>query len=87
MHNFTDHAHPMHLHQVQFEVVGRQPFGIRPSRRPAEAGESGRKDTVLAYSGEVTRVKAVFDLAGRYVWHCHMLEHEDNEMMRPILVA
>ncbi|MEV0458920.1 multicopper oxidase family protein [Catellatospora methionotrophica] len=85
--NFTDHSHTVHLHQVQFEVVSRQPFGIPPKPRPAEAWESGRKDTVLAHSGEVTRVKAVFDRPGRYVWHCHMLEHEDNEMMRPILVA
>lgn len=85
--NFTDHSHTVHLHQVQFEVVSRQPFGIPPTPRPAESWESGRKDTVLAHSGEVTRVKAVFDLPGRFVWHCHMLEHEDNEMMRPILVA
>ena len=41
------------------------------------------KDTVIAYPGEVTRVKARFDLPGQYVWHCHIVEHEDNEMMRP----
>ena len=49
-------------------------------------GERGWKDTVVANPGEVTRVAATFDLAGRYVWHCHILEHEDNEMMRPLVV-
>jgi len=38
---------------------------------------------VIVYPGEVTRVVATFDLAGLYVWHCHILEHEDHEMMRP----
>jgi bilirubin oxidase len=34
----------------------------------------------------ITRIIANFDLSGMYVWHCHILEHEDNEMMRPIYV-
>ena len=38
---------------------------------------------MIVYPGEVTRVVATFDLAGLYVWHCHILEHEDHEMMRP----
>ena len=38
------------------------------------------------YPGEVTRVIATFDLAGQYVWHCHILSHEDHEMMRPFFV-
>jgi len=38
------------------------------------------------YPGQVTRIRAHFDRAGLYVWHCHILEHEDNEMMRPYLV-
>lgn len=45
--------------------------------------ETGWKDTVIANPGQVTRIIAHFDLAGLYVWHCHILEHEDNEMMRP----
>jgi spore coat protein A len=49
--------------------------------------EMGWKDTVIANPGEITRVIAHFDLAGLYVWHCHILEHEDNEMMRPLLVG
>ena len=51
-----------------------------------EVWETGWKDTVIAYPGTVTRIIAHFDLAGLYVWHCHILEHEDNEMMRPMLV-
>jgi FtsP/CotA-like multicopper oxidase with cupredoxin domain len=94
-HNFTADAHPIHIHEVQFRVVNRQrlesddegvavqPAKLVGSPRPPEAWERGFKDTVIAYPGEVTRVQARFDLPGRYVWHCHILEHEDNEMMRP----
>lgn len=38
---------------------------------------------MIAYPGETTRLRAAFDIAGRYVYHCHILDHEDNEMMRP----
>jgi spore coat protein A, manganese oxidase len=41
---------------------------------------------VIAYPDQITRIKAQFDLPGLYVWHCHILEHEDNEMMRPFIV-
>jgi FtsP/CotA-like multicopper oxidase with cupredoxin domain len=54
--------------------------------RDPESWETGLKDTVVAYPGEVTRVKARFDTPGLFVWHCHILEHEDNEMMRPYCV-
>ena len=56
------------------------------TRRPAEPYERGRKDTVLCYPGEVTRIIATFDRVGFYVWHCHILHHEDHDMMRPITV-
>ncbi|MEV6162556.1 multicopper oxidase [Streptomyces sp. NPDC052052] len=85
IHNFTADAHPIHVHEVQFQVVDRQQTG-HPAR-PAEPWESGFKDTALAYPKGVTRLKATFDRPGRYVWHCHMLEHEDNEMMRPYTVG
>jgi spore coat protein A len=49
--------------------------------------ETGFKDTVISYPGEVTRVKMRFDYPGFYVWHCHIVEHEDNEMMRPYHVG
>jgi spore coat protein A, manganese oxidase len=48
--------------------------------------EDGPKDMVVAFPGQVTRIKLRFDEAGEYVWHCHILSHEDNSMMRPILV-
>jgi spore coat protein A len=86
IHNFTADAHPIHIHEVTFEVVDRAPTdGGAP--RPPESWEAGRKDTVIAYPGEVTRVKALFDRPGLFVWHCHILEHEDNEMMRPYRVV
>jgi spore coat protein A, manganese oxidase len=85
LHNFTEDAHPIHIHLVQFEVLGRQPFE-GPMRAP-ESWERGTKDTVTALPEEITRVKARFDIAGRYVWHCHIIDHEDNEMMRPYLVG
>jgi bilirubin oxidase len=85
-HNFTEDAHPIHLHLVQFQVVNRQSFE-EESTSPPEAGETGYKDTVIAYPEQITRVKAHFDIRGRYVWHCHIVEHEDNEMMRPYEVG
>ena len=51
-----------------------------------EGWEMGWKDTVIASPDMITRIIAKFDLAGLYVWHCHILEHEDNEMMRPYIV-
>jgi spore coat protein A len=42
---------------------------------------------VVAYPGEITTIKAKFDIPGLYVWHRHILEHEDNEMMRPFVVS
>jgi spore coat protein A len=87
IYNFTEDAHPIHLHLVQFQVVDRQALGPATTPRPPEAWETGFKDTVIAYPGEVTRVKARFDIEGLYVWHCHIIEHEDNEMMRPYRVG
>ena len=83
--NQTVDAHPIHLHLVKFEVVERQVIG--GAVRPPEPWETGWKDTVIAYPGEVTRVKAQFDIPGLYVWHCHILSHEDNEMMVPYCVG
>jgi spore coat protein A len=83
IHNFTEDAHPIHVHQVKFQVLGRGPDG----NQAPEAWETGPKDTVIAYPGEKTRIKMHFDLPGYYVWHCHIVEHEDNEMMRPMHVG
>jgi FtsP/CotA-like multicopper oxidase with cupredoxin domain len=83
--NGSADAHPIHLHLVKFEVVNRQIIG--GAVVPPEPWEAGWKDTVIAYPGEVTRVKAQFDIPGLYVWHCHILSHEDNEMMLPYCVG
>jgi spore coat protein A len=86
IHNFTEDAHPIHIHEITFEVVSRR--GMEDGApRPPESWEAGRKDTVIAYPNEVTRVKALFDRPGLFVWHCHILEHEDNEMMRPYRIG
>jgi len=99
IYNFTADAHPIHIHLVQFEVINRQdlatdaegistpPAVLVGTPRPPEAWETGTKDTVIVYPGTVTRVKAKYDIAGLYVWHCHILSHEDNEMMRPYYVG
>ena len=98
--NFTADAHPMHVHEIAFQVVNREPLvldeeseePIQPVQltgevRPPEAWETGFKDTVVAYPGEVTRIRAKFDTSGQFVWHCHIVEHEDNEMMRPYRIG
>lgn len=119
--NTTGDTHPIHLHLVQFQLLGRQKFradayleaaypeiddGVRgPHPAPSAEGftygmmkgpdpnERGWKDTVRANPGEITRILVPFganaapgvpfgnSFVGNYVWHCHILEHEDNEMM------
>jgi spore coat protein A len=93
--NITGDAHPVHLHLVRFQVVERRPFDLfawnahrvlkfTGPAEPAPPHELGWKDTVRCDPGMVTRIAVRFEgEPGRYVWHCHMLEHEDNEMMRP----
>ena len=96
--NGTADAHPMHVHEVVFQVVDRQDvvvdeaagtFELAPGSTPRapEAWENGWKDTVIAYPGQVTRVRMRFATPGQYAWHCHIVEHEDNEMMRPYRIG
>lgn len=88
-------AHPMHLHLVLMQVMDRQPFVISNDvivasgpRIPPTADEAGWKDTVRANPSEITRVIMRFDgYAGRYPYHCHIIEHEDHEMMRQFEVV
>ena len=60
---------------------------------PPEPTERGFKDTVMAHPGQLTTIRAKFDLPDgvvapqAYVYHCHILEHEDNDMMRPFVVT
>jgi spore coat protein A len=93
--NPTDDTHPIHLHTVRFQILDRQhyepwtyitkkEFRFLGPRTLPEPYEAGWKDTVSAHAKMVTRIIVPFNTyPGRYVWHCHILEHEDNEMMRP----
>jgi spore coat protein A len=98
IYNTTADAHPMHIHEIAFEVVNReglvldgeevkQPVEPDGNITVPEAWESGFKDTVIAYPGQVTRLRAQFNTPGQFVWHCHIVEHEDNEMMRPYRIG
>jgi spore coat protein A len=96
--NTTDDAHPMHLHLVQFQILERQGFNYGAFlqgkleftgevRRP-DPNEAGWKDTAIVSPHDVLTILVPFEgYAGRYVYHCHMLEHEDNDMMRPYEVV
>ena len=78
-------SHVFHMHLVQFQVLSREPIGGGTVQGP-HPWELGRKDSCASPTGYITRVKATFDHAGRYVWHCHFADHEDNSMMRPYQV-
>jgi spore coat protein A, manganese oxidase len=93
--NLTDDVHPIHLHMVKFQILDRRRFDafqymtaqtlrfVGPAVA-AEANEMGWKDTARVNPKTVTRIIVPFvGFPGRFVWHCHILEHEDNEMMRP----
>lgn len=93
--NLTEDSHPIHLHLVRFQILDRRKidaFAYQTNgdlryfgpATPPEPGEGGWKDTVRTGSKQVTRIIVPFaGYTGRYVWHCHIAEHEDNEMMRP----
>jgi spore coat protein A len=93
--NTTEDSHPIHLHLVRFQILDRRSFDeplffrTRQIRYtgpvvPPDPYEVGWKDTIRAHSKMITRIIVRFEgYVGRYVWHCHVLEHEDNEMMRP----
>ncbi len=118
IYNFTGDAHPIHLHLVNFETLGRNEItfdvdeddpqqvlqhngeygtvgavsniagGAAVNLQPVDGYyESAPKDMVTALPEQVTRIKTHFDKAGRYVWHCHILSHEDHEMMRVLQVG
>jgi spore coat protein A len=93
--NPTEDSHPIHLHLVRMQLLDRANYDrlafhrdgqlrLTGPRIAPETGEAGWKDTVRADPKMVTRLIIPFEgYTGRYVWHCHILEHEDNEMMRP----
>jgi spore coat protein A len=95
--NTTDDAHPMHLHLIQFQILERQGFDYAAFLqghiqlvgvpRPPDPGEAGWKDTAIVNPRDVLTLLVRFeDFTGKYVFHCHVVEHEDNDMMRPFLV-
>jgi spore coat protein A len=97
--NTTQDIHPIHLHLVRFQILDRRPFDVDDylnyknfhylgAAAPPEPNERGWKDTVKAHPETVTRIIVPFHgYAGRYVWHCHLLEHAANEMMRPFEIV
>lgn len=98
--NTTPDAHPMHIHLVKFFGIDRQAFDVAQywatgqvvllgAPRPLDPNEQGFKDTLRNNVGEVTRVVMQFPAGygGKYVHHCHILEHEEHDMMRPMIVT
>ena len=97
--NLTEDTHPMHMHLVRFQVLDRRTFNtsemIMNKRMeyladavPPEAHELGWKDVVQCPVGQVTRIIMRFEgYPGKYLYHCHILEHEANDMMRPCEVV
>lgn len=91
--------HPIHLHLIQFKLISRTPFDVDiynktgiivPTGDVEEPKdyERGFKDTVNAEAGKVTKFIVHFTgYPGEYVCHCHFLEHEDHDMMRPMKVV
>jgi spore coat protein A len=91
--NLTPDTHPIHLHLVNFQIVQRRPFnvatylatGVVNYTGPAVAPPTNEllKDTIQMNPGEETTIIMNFNsYTGRYVWHCHILEHEEYDMMR-----
>ncbi len=96
--NLTEDTHPMHLHLVRFQLLDRRVFDVFAYRNnrglhftgpaiPPQPNELGWKDTIPCPAGLITRIIVHFDgYPGRYLYHCHVLEHEANDMMRPFEV-
>jgi spore coat protein A len=98
--NLTDDTHPIHLHHVRFQVMDRRSFDrdvyllqnatLRFTSAPTgpNPNEAGWKDVVQCPPNMVTRIHISFDgYPGRYLWHCHVQEHEANDMMRPFVIV
>ncbi len=96
--NLTEDTHPMHIHLVRFQILDRRTFDpfeylmhknlrFRAPAEPPAPNELGWKDTVQCPAGMITRVILRFEgYPGKYLYHCHILEHESNDMMRPFEV-
>jgi len=95
--NRSGMEHPMHMHLVQFQVLDFQDYDVDPGDgsiipvglpAPPTPNQRGWRDTVGVPRQKMTRVIARFeDFLGTFVYHCHILEHEDHEMMRQFEVV
>lgn len=77
--------HPVHIHGVQFRVIERKGDGAGELAKGII--DDGWKDTVLIFPGETVKLYLRPTEAGRFLYHCHNLEHEDMGMMRWFLVT
>jgi spore coat protein A len=101
--NHTGMSHPIHLHLVHFQILGRQQSRDydpvendidMDALEDPQSFELGWNDVVSVDPGEVVHLITHFgeyeglfnDQTGEYMWHCHMIEHEDHDMMRPFTV-
>lgn len=102
--NLTEDTHPMHIHLVQFQAIGRNkvidpdafdlatdstatPLRIDAAEIGIDPNMQGWKDTIRVDPSEMLSVMATFEgFVGRYMYHCHIVEHEDRDMMRPFVV-
>jgi spore coat protein A len=100
IYNTTEDVHPVHIHLAAFQVQNRQDFTTSIDVKTGatiyspggailkpQANELGWKDTVLVYPGQMTRVIAKYDRLGDYIWHCHIMSHEESDMMRKFSVV
>ena len=73
-------GHPFHVHGTQFQIISRN------GREPPPQ-ERGFKDTVFVNLGEEVAIRVRFTHPGIFMYHCHILEHEDNGMMGQFRVS
>ena len=79
-------AHPIHLHGRQFRVLSRSGGSANALREGIN--DAGWLDTVLVLPGETVRLQVTFSqFPGLYLYHCHILEHEDMGMMRNFRIS
>ena len=100
IYNTTEDVHPVHIHLASFQVQNRQDFTTSTDAKTGatlytptgaiqkpQSNELGWKDTVLVYPGQMTRIIAKYDRLGDYIWHCHIMSHEESDMMRKFSVV
>jgi spore coat protein A len=98
VYNLTPESHPVHIHSASMKIVSRRPIDVAAMQNnkqlvytgnaiAPEAWEAGPKDVIRADPGQALTILVKFtDHKGKFMWHCHILEHEDNHMMRPLVV-